>query len=311
MLLLIFLVACPVVGAFALTYLYDKQATLVSRLAAGIAVGQTLAGFIGYMLAARWGLTAGTMGATATVCLLPLLVFVSAEKRVGLRCDISRLWSLHHKHSPSRWLLRGAFALTLALLLIMMRGAFTADATGYYTNNHNNLGDLAFHLAVVQNFVVGNNFPPQHPEFAHVPLTYPFLVDFIAAQWTASGLTLERATWLQNALLSFATLVLLQRWLLLLTRRALGGRACPLGAFAVRRLGLCDACGRQDAHGASLGRTFVAPAARLHDWHGRLSVGKHADNAVDNAARSAPCFSACSPYLDAVVAGPRRRKREH
>ena len=228
MLLLIFLVACPVGGAFALTYLYDKQATLVARLAGAIPAGQMLAGFIGYILAARWGLTAGTMSATAAVCLLPVLVFVSPQKRAELRRDIFRLWRLHRKHPPSRWLLRGAFALTLALLLVMMRGAFTADATGYYTNNHNNLGDLAFHLAVVQNFVVGNNFPPQHPEFAHVPLTYPFLVDFIAAQWTSAGLTLGQATWLQNALLSFATLVLLQRWLLLLTRRALVVALGPL-----------------------------------------------------------------------------------
>ena len=226
--LLFSLVVYPVLGAASLTYLYDKSASLAARLGAGVVAGQIIAGFIGYVLAAKFGLKALTSGVTAGICLLPLLLFTRPEKRAALRRDAHRLWNLHRKHSASRWLLRGAFGITLCLLLVLMRGAFIQNETGYYTNNHHNLGDLAFHLAVVQNFVLGDNFPPQHPEFARVPLTYPFLVDFITAQWAACGMSLPGAIWLQNALLCAALLVLMQRWLLFLTRRALAVALGPI-----------------------------------------------------------------------------------
>ena len=41
--------------------------------------------------------------------------------------------------------------------------------------------DLSFHAALAASFAHGENFPPQHPEFAGVRLTYPFVVDFVAA----------------------------------------------------------------------------------------------------------------------------------
>src|SRR5205085_7941991 len=52
---------------------------------------------------------------------------------------------------------------------------------GIFTGVDTNLGDLPFHIAVVSGFAYGDNFPPQHPEFAGVRLTYPFVVDFVTA----------------------------------------------------------------------------------------------------------------------------------
>lgn len=231
MLLLTALIACPVLGTAALTYLYDKQATLVARLAGGVVVGQVLAGFIGFVLALRWGLTTGTLFASALLPLLGLLVFVRPANQRLLRRDIVRLVRLSRKHSAARWLLRGAFAATLCLLVVLLRGAFTQNETGIYTQSHHNLGDLPFHLAVVQNFAVGRNYPPQHPEFAHVPLTYPFMVDFVAAQWAVCRTNLATAFFLQNALLAGSLLVLLQRYLLTLTRRPFVVAVAPLVLF--------------------------------------------------------------------------------
>ena len=33
-----------------------------------------------------------------------------------------------------------------------------------YTGVDHNLGDLPFHIAVINSFVHGGNFPPEHPE---------------------------------------------------------------------------------------------------------------------------------------------------
>src|SRR4029077_12000241 len=62
------------------------------------------------------------------------------------------------------------------------------------------------------------------PEFAGARLTYPFLVDFIAAQLMGAGLTLGGAVALENVVLLIALVVLLHRWALALT----GNRAAAL-----------------------------------------------------------------------------------
>ena len=55
------------------------------------------------------------------------------------------------------------------------------DSRGLQTADGHNLGDLPFHLAVIQGFARGENFPPEHPELAGMRLTYPFLVDLVTA----------------------------------------------------------------------------------------------------------------------------------
>ncbi len=230
-LLLAFVIAAPILGGFALTYLYDREATLFARLAAGVVAGQVLGGFIGYALAARFGLTIQTLWATGAFGLIPLLVLVSPKMRAKLRRDVGRLLLLFRKHSARRWLLRIAFGSTLVMLLVLLYGQCIQNVDGIFTSNHNNMGDQAFHLAVVQNFLVGNNYPPQHPEFAHVPLTYPFLVDFVSAEWMKTGANFATIFFLQNALLAGATLVLLQRFLLIATRRVFVVVIAPLILF--------------------------------------------------------------------------------
>src|SRR3989344_2391163 len=51
-------------------------------------------------------------------------------------------------------------------------------------------GDWPVHMAIAANFAWGQNFPPQHPTFAGIPLTNPFMSDFLSAVLWRLGLNL-------------------------------------------------------------------------------------------------------------------------
>ncbi len=71
-----------------------------------------------------------------------------------------------------------------------------------------NYGDLAFHLAAIARFAFGQNVPPEHPAFAGVPFTYPFLSDFLSALLVGMGATLRTAVVLPAFLGVLALVVL-------------------------------------------------------------------------------------------------------
>jgi hypothetical protein len=122
-------------------------------------------------------------------------------------------------------------ALFVPLALVFWRAIFTTP-DGLFTGVYANRNDLPLHIAIVRGFADGGNFPPQHPEFAGARLTYPFLVDFIAAQLTLAGLSLVHAFALQNVVLLAALIVLLYRWALTLTDSQTAARLTPLLVLA-------------------------------------------------------------------------------
>src|SRR5205085_3683939 len=89
---------------------------------------------------------------------------------------------------------------------------------GIFTGVDTNLGDLPFHIAVVSGFAYGDNFPPQHPEFAGVRLTYPFVVDFVTAMFVRAGAGVAGAMFWQNFAMMLSLVGVLHRWALKLTR---------------------------------------------------------------------------------------------
>lgn len=50
--------------------------------------------------------------------------------------------------------------------------------------------DFNVHFPIIQNFVYGDNFPPQNESFAGVPITYHFFYDFLTSIYAAGGLGL-------------------------------------------------------------------------------------------------------------------------
>jgi hypothetical protein len=216
-------------GTAPLTYLYDRNASLPARLAFGAVAGMTLLGLFGYLLAAPLGLS------TATVCLaaLPLLSPLLLLRRPGmqrlLRRDVRRLRPRRGSGTRRAYI---PVAFTGAMLLtIFFAGAMYERDGAIWTANHHNPGDLTWHLSIIQGFAVGENFPPEHPEFAGTRLTYPFLVDFIAAQFVVVGASRAQALFLQNVTLAFALLILLHTWALRITRNRLAFLITPTLIF--------------------------------------------------------------------------------
>lgn len=185
-----------VASGWLLSYLYLAQTSPVLRFCAGACTGLTLLGFVGFLFASLLGMTTPTLVLTATVTALPLLLLLGDDWRRTIKADARQLLSRSHTSV-------GAVGVALGASLIFSFAIYERDG-GIFTGFDNNLGDLPFHVGIITGFAKGENFPPQHTEYAGVRLTYPFLIDFIAALFVRAGATLQGALLLENVLLIFA-----------------------------------------------------------------------------------------------------------
>ena len=190
------LALAAIAGATVLTYLYDHAAPLWPRLCAGVCLGLALLGLVGFVLVSLLGMTPAALALAGTVCASPLLLLLRAGRRGRLAGDISgagrfvrRASSLGGKGEAGAL----AFYLVAALVFwLVFANAMYQTPEGIFTGVDTNIGDLPFHLAVITGFAYGENFPPQHPEFAGVRLTYPFVADFVTAMFVRAGAGVEQ-----------------------------------------------------------------------------------------------------------------------
>jgi hypothetical protein len=215
------LVLAAVGGATILTYIYDREALFWSRLGAGVCAGLAALGLVGFVLASLLGMTPLAVGLSGLVVGSPLLLLSNRAWRARLSVDAREaVRVLRPSDGRGR---RGAggtifFYLSLAVLFwLVFSNAMYRNEQGIFTGLDTNLGDLPFHISLVTSFAYGENFPPEHTEFAGAKLTYPFIADFVTAMLVRAGATLEGAFFWQNFLTMMAVLGLLHRWALRLT----------------------------------------------------------------------------------------------
>src|SRR4051812_12912051 len=187
MVLTLALILLAIVSGTFITYLYDLDAPLFARVCAGSCIGFALLGLIGFYYALLLGLTALNLILTAITLACASLLLLAPDIRARLAADI---------HTSGQ-LIRGTFLqprqhgrfIFLAVLYILMaialervfsRAVFERDGA-VWTGAINNIGDLPLHTSMIASFAYGENFPPEHSEFAGARLTYPFLTDFISA----------------------------------------------------------------------------------------------------------------------------------
>lgn len=233
---LAFLLALTAVaGATLLTYLYDDDAIFWTRLCLGICTGLAALGLVGFVIASWLGMTPTALILAGLVTGSPLLLFrkpvwrerVAINLREGLaaaRRAISRPW-----HGDSAVPVLYVIA-AVALWQVCDRVVFE-NVQGIFTGLDTNLGDLPFHLGVISGFTRGENFPPQHPEFAGVPMTYPFVVDFVTAMFMRADASLQGAFFWQNFTMMLALFGLIHRWALKLTRDHIAALLTPVLVF--------------------------------------------------------------------------------
>jgi hypothetical protein len=212
-------------GGAAATYLFDDDAPLVARLALGVPLGLAVFGLVGFVVASLFGLgpTAvglGLLGATA-----PLFALLDAGRRHRLRSDVRAALV-----RPGRTELAGIFFYVAMGVLVwqVTERAVLFEPGGIGTGVDHNLGDLPFHLAVIHSFAYGENLPPEHPELAGVRLTYPFMVNFVAALMMRAGGSLPSALFVEGMALTLCLVAILHRWALVLTRDRLAALVSPL-----------------------------------------------------------------------------------
>jgi hypothetical protein len=203
------------------TYLCDEDAPLSARLAMGVPVGMTVYGLVVYAVAHGLGLTPWTLGVALLICAGCLGAGLRGRWS-KVRADVERV------RLPRRWGPVVYFALVSAILWAFFRRVVWETPNGIYTTIWDNYADMAYHIGFIESFAQGDNFPPTHPMYAGVRLTYPFLADFFAAVLMAAGLTRTDAIFWQNFALGMAMVGLLYRLTLCLTRNRSAAAIAPL-----------------------------------------------------------------------------------
>jgi hypothetical protein len=221
------LLLAAALGGLALSFTVALPLPALPRLAAGFCVGTVLLGLAALVLGCLSGLGPGTVLASALLALSPVLAFArrGVRQRAATALEDARAGLRRLRARPAAALLLLGYALVLGGVLgrVFERASFV-DAEGLSTSDPHNIGDLPFHLAVIQGFARGQNFPPEHPELSGARLTYPFLVDLVTALMVRAGAAPVRAIVVHDVALGLALAVLLHH----LARRLTGDRLAAL-----------------------------------------------------------------------------------
>lgn len=216
------LLLAALAGGTLFVSLFDEDAPVTARVAAGVPIGLASLGLFGFVAASVLGMGPAALVLAAIAVLWPLPWLL---RRGSLRSAFT--WPPHSWPPHSPWLAAG-FALLAALLWRVYDRAMFVTGDGIATGDDHNLGDLPFHIGIVTGFAVGGNYPPQHPELAGTRLTYPFLADMVSALLVRAGATLQAALFWPNLLLAVALVVLLHHWARRLTGERLAGALTPV-----------------------------------------------------------------------------------
>jgi hypothetical protein len=211
------LLACPVAGA-GLTYLSGLPLRIEERLAYGTVIGAAVTSTIDFLLALAVGLGRGTVLAGLGVTV--------AVAGVGWWHG-RRLLGEELADAAGRWRRGEPWPLWLLLLvawpftLLVLAGSYRFTSQGLIAGNPGVYADWAAHLTFAGAFAYGHDFPPQFPIDPGHPMTYPFLIDLLAAALVPLGTSLPSSLVLTSGLLGLA----LPAVLYLAGLRLIGSRA--------------------------------------------------------------------------------------
>ncbi|HEX6188732.1 MAG TPA: hypothetical protein VFZ40_11670 [Pyrinomonadaceae bacterium] len=205
-----------IASGYVLTYTYEEDEPLASRLCAGACTGFALMGLVGFVVALGLGLYGITLALTTVLTAAPLLLLFVASYRSRINADGGAALSGFSRviTHPNRWhFIYFLFyaAVAIGMWLIFQRALLEQDG-GIQTGVLNNFGDLPFHISVITRFAYGQNFPPEDPTFAGVRFTYPFVTDFISAMFVRAGASLRHAMFLENYIIAVALVGVLHRF---------------------------------------------------------------------------------------------------
>lgn len=237
MILTFLLIILITFGGFALTYLYEKEDSLLVRLAAGNVIGAAVFSLVGFVLASFFGLSAVIVLITFLITISPLALFTRKDFQKQFRANLNKAKGKLDGGSFKKFFRFGYYVFFFVLFWLFFERAMIETAQGIFTGGSNNLGDLPFHLGAIFSFTDGKNFPPQNPSFANAKFTYPFMADFLTAAFMKLGAGVREAMFLQNVFFAFSLLVILERFVFKLTNNRLAAKIAPVLLFFSGGLG--------------------------------------------------------------------------
>ncbi len=227
-LLLLFLITA---GGLALTYLFARDESLLWRLSAGAVGGSVVFSLICFLLACAADFTTATVSVSYVLTLAPLALFARKDLRQRFAGDWRRAAKKLEGADFNKFARIAYYFFFLLLFWFFFQRAMMETPNGIFIGSSHNLGDLPFHLGAIFSFTNGQNFPPENPSYAFAKFTYPFMVDLIIATFVKFGARVSDAMLVQNVLLAFSLLVILERFTVKLTGSRFAGRLAPVLLF--------------------------------------------------------------------------------
>ncbi len=216
------------IGGMVLTYLYEKEDSLLLRLCAGNVIGSAIFSLAVFVLACFYYLSVWVVLVSLLLTLLPLFLLIKNDVRKSVLRDWRRAEGKWQGTTGSKLLNLLYYFGLFTLLYFFFDRAMIEAKDGIYTGVAHNLGDLHFHLGAIFSFTEGQNFPPENPSYAGAKFTYPFMADLITAALVTLGAGVRRAMIWQDVLLGFSLFVLLENFAFRITRSKLAGKIAAL-----------------------------------------------------------------------------------
>lgn len=212
MLLTLAIIALSTAGGLALTYLYEKNDSLLARIAAGNVIGAAILAVFGFLFASAVGLSVPIILLAVAIAASPVLLLRRKDIHKEFRHDLDKAKGKTQGATPAKAIRFAYYVGVMLILGFFFERAMIETDQGIFTGGSQNLGDLPFHLGAIFAFSEGNNFPPENPSYAGAKFTYPFFADMLTAFFVKLGAGVREAMFVQNLTLGFSLIVLLEKF---------------------------------------------------------------------------------------------------
>lgn len=221
-----------ITGGYLLTYLLDRRSHFLHRLTKGFFLGITLWGLVGFGLASIVQSLPTWIPLVSSLLIFFIGYKFALSRSVVIKSDVLGVFTNLKKHVSSPTLCNVTILIYWVLIGIFFHlissSAFFLKDGEYFTRYSDNYSDATLHSGIVAGFAYGDNFPPIHPDFSGTKLSYPFLVNFIAAMMVVLGLRIDQAFYLQYMMCFMLLTLLLQQWSFSLIKNRLASYLSPL-----------------------------------------------------------------------------------
>ncbi|MGH7801604.1 MAG: hypothetical protein ACREOW_13425 [Thermodesulfobacteriota bacterium] len=187
---------------FTVTLFFKDEFLFEERIFYGALIGFVSSTWIGFIEALIFGLDLKTIVFTSAVLILLtflILYIFLFKKYIGFS-------SAGIFHSEVLFPILTLCCIFSPVFYTLFSRVILWKEDGLYTGLVYNLGDLPNHWSIVNSFLYGENFPPEHPIYSGSHLRYYFLSDFFTALLMKSGLSLWGAFTFQGIVLSIVLL---------------------------------------------------------------------------------------------------------